>query len=187
MTKHPAIPTPAEADVDAPLDAFSQCHAGIMGQLKALAGLPELAAAAALARSVAAESLRVFKHAVLEHHVEEESELFPAVLRSAHPGEEQDRVQALVNRLTGEHRTMEALWKRLEPAVAATAKGKPDADELDAAVVEELVRAYGAHAAFEESQFLPLAALILGRNGNHMAALGLSLHMRHAPQPIGYI
>ena len=35
--------------------------------------------------------------------------------------------------------------------------------------------------------FLPLAERILGRNGNHMAALGLALHLRHAPQPIGYV
>ncbi|MEY2688035.1 MAG: hypothetical protein RL375_2233, partial [Pseudomonadota bacterium] len=28
--------------------------------------------------------------------------------------------------------------------------------------------------------FLPLSQTILGRNGDHMAALGLSLHTRHA-------
>jgi hypothetical protein len=28
--------------------------------------------------------------------------------------------------------------------------------------------------------FLPLASAILGRDGNHMAALGVSLHARHA-------
>lgn len=30
-----------------------------------------------------------------------------------------------------------------------------------------------------ETEFLPLSQTILGRNSNHMAALGLSLHMRH--------
>jgi hypothetical protein len=30
-----------------------------------------------------------------------------------------------------------------------------------------------------EQIFLPLCKTILGRNGDHMAALGLSLHMRH--------
>ena len=34
----------------------------------------------------------------------------------------------------------------------------------------------------------PLAERILGRNDNHMAALGMSLHMRHLhPRVIGYI
>jgi len=38
---------------------------------------------------------------------------------------------------------------------------------------------YRAHAWFEEQEFLPLSQTILSRNPNHMAALGLSLHMRH--------
>jgi hypothetical protein len=78
---------------------------------------------------------------------------------------------------------MEALWKRVEPAVNANAKGK--LADVDAAVVAELVHAYGIHARFEEEEFLPLADTILGRNGNHMAALGLSMHLRHARPPAG--
>ena len=53
--------------------------------------------------------------------------------------------------------------------------------------VQALVAAYLAHADFEEEAFLPLAATVLGRNDNHMAALGLSLHMRHAPPVTAYI
>jgi hemerythrin-like domain-containing protein len=179
----PPQPEPA-GDIDAPLDTFSQCHAGILRQLDAMAELPALMAAAARARVVAEGTLAVFKHAVLEHHAEEETELFPAVMRSAQP-EERDHVNALVDRLTSEHRTLEALWKRIEHPIAAAAKGK--AEVIDADVVQELVRAYEMHARFEEKEFLPLAAEILGRNGNHMSALGLSLHMRHTPQPVGYI
>lgn len=183
MTANTAKQQPV--DPEAPLNGFSQCHAGILSQLEALAELPALVAAAAKARSVSMSTLALFQNSVLEHHAEEESELFPAVLRSAHPGEEHDRVQTIVQRLTGEHRTLEALWKRVEHAVSANAKGKPV--DVDAAAVAELVRAYGIHARFEEEEFLPLANTILGRNGNHMAALGLSLHMRHALQPVGYI
>jgi hemerythrin-like domain-containing protein len=183
MTMFPATPKPA--DNDEPLHGFSQCHAGILSRLQALSELPALMEAAARARSVADQTQELFRHAVMEHHAEEESELFPAVLRSAHPGEEHDRVQALVDRLTAEHRTLEALWKRIEASVSAGARGK--AADIDTAVVAELVRAYSAHARFEEDHFLPLSQEILGRNGNHMAALGLSLHMRHVPPPIGYI
>jgi hemerythrin-like domain-containing protein len=183
MTTPPARPNPV--DQDAPLNNFSQCHAGILSQLEAMAELPALVAAAAKARSVAASTLALFQDSVLEHHAEEESELFPAVLRSAHAGEERERVDAIVQRLTGEHRTLEALWKRVEHAVNANAKGK--SVEVDAAVVAELVRAYSVHARFEEEEFLPLADTILGRDGNHMAALGLSLHMRHATPPVGHI
>lgn len=183
MNMFPANPNPVDADE--PLNEFSQCHAGILTQLRVMSELPALMEAAARARSVADQTQLLFKHAVLEHHAEEESDLFPAVLRSAQPGEERDRIQALVDRLTLEHRTMEALWKRIESAVGAGARGK--AADIDATVVAELVRAYSAHAQFEEDSFLPLAKEILGRNGNHMAALGLSLHMRHVPAPVGYI
>jgi hemerythrin-like domain-containing protein len=171
--------------MDEPLNAFRQCHAGILSQLQVLGELPTLAAAGARARTIAADSLALFKHAVISHHAEEEGELFPAALRSAQPGSEHDLVQALVSQLTSEHRAIEALWKRVEPAISATAKGK-DAG-VDSAVVAELVHTYNAHARFEETQFLPLAETILGRNHNHMAALGMSLHARHVTIPPGRI
>lgn len=183
MIAHGASAHPVQQE--APLSGFSQCHAAILSQLDALAELPELLAAAARARSVAAATLALFRGQVLDHHAEEENELFPAVLRSANPGEEYASVQALVQRLTAEHRTLEVLWKRVEGAVGAGAKGKPA--RIDSAAVAELVRSFGLHARFEEEEFLPLAEIILGRNGNHMAALGLALHMRHVPQPVGHI
>jgi len=182
---NPRSLTSDPVDIDAPLGAFSQCHAGILAQLEAMRGLSELVAAAEQARAVASASVALFRDGVLQHHAEEEGELFPAVLRSAQPGDEHERVQGIVARLTSEHRSLEALWKRLAPAMNAAAKGRPAG--LDGAALAELVRSYGEHARFEETQFLPLAGAILGRNGNHMAALGMSLHMRHADVPVGYI
>lgn len=179
---------PAAPDIDTsngPLNSFSQCHVGILSQLQAFEKLPVLQAAAAQARTVAAQTLSLFREAVLVHHADEESELFPAVLRSAVAGPEADKVRAMIRRLTEEHRMIEARWKSLEPAVRAVAK--TSAADLDAAAVQELAQAYTAHARFEEEQFLPLAQTILSRNGNHMEALGLSLHLRHAPQPMAHI
>ncbi len=93
-------------------------------------------------------------------------------------------MQRIVDQLTREHREVEAAWARLEPALKAVARGR-DAD-VDAAAIDALVRRYEAHAAFEEREFLPLSETILGRDSRHMAALGLSLHMRHAvPQALG--
>ena len=179
---------PATHDIDTssePLTSFSQCHSGILSQLLAFEELPALQAAAALARTVAAQTLTLFREAVLSHHADEENALFPAVLRSASPDSEADKVRAMTRRLTEEHRMIEARWKNLEPAVKAVARASAVA--LDMTAVKELVQAYTAHARFEEEQFLPLAQTILSRNGNHMEALGLSLHLRHAPQPMGHI
>ncbi len=182
----PAVPTRADLlEIERPLDVFSQCHSGIVSHLTALGDLPELAEAADRARAIAVGNLELFRHAVYEHHGDEEKELFPAVLRSALPGEEADAVALIVEELTRQHRAIEALWKEIEPAVKAVARGAHA--DLDAAAVHELVASYLEHAAYEEAEFLPLAQEILGRDSKHMAALGVSLHLRHAPQVVGYI
>ena len=173
-TPAPSIDEPS----DAPLLNFSNCHAGIISHLKSFGELPALLEPAARARKIADETLHFFRDAVYEHHSEEEKELFPAVLASATKGDEHDLVQLMVQRLTQEHRELEALWKRLESGLKKAAKGH--AADLDVAAVQQLVAQYRAHAAFEEREFLPLSQQILGRNSNHMAALGVSLHLRHA-------
>ena len=167
------------------LEAFSRCHDGIVEQLRTFSALPALVAAAERSRQVAAATLALFENGVLAHHGDEESELFPAVLRWAQPGAEQEKVKALTRRLVQEHREIENLWKRSRAAVAAVACGKLAGLEKGATM--RLVQAYIAHARFEESEFLPLAEEILGRDSAHMAALGMSLHMRHAPHIAGYI
>jgi hypothetical protein len=177
--------TPHTPIDSSPIDSFSQCHAGILSGIRALAGLPELIAAAERARRVATETLSMFDSAVLDHHADEETELFPAVLQSSAPGEERARVEAMIDRLVMEHRAIEDIWKRVKPGLRCAAAGK--AADVNTADVAALMRLYAAHAGFEESHFLPLAQEILGRNDNHMAALGLSLHLRHAPQIVGYI
>lgn len=170
---------------DTPIQNFSNCHVGILTHLDEFAQLPALIEPANRARKIAQDTLAFFRDAVYGHHSEEERELFPAVLASAVKGEERDRITVMVNQLTAEHRTIEAAWSHLEPELKKVAKGQ--ASDLNLAGVEHLVSQYRAHAAFEEAQFLPLAHTILGRNNNHMEALGLSLHMRHAPRFAGHI
>lgn len=162
-----------------PLGDFSRCHEGIVSRLGALARLPALLDAADQARAVAADTLRLFDEGVLAHHLDEEKVLFPSVQRSAMPGDEAALVEALAERLTREHRDVESQWKALEAPLKAAARGKPAA--LEAPAVQRLVATYLAHARFEETHYLPLAARILGRNANHLAALDASLHIRHAP------
>ena len=97
MSTHPE---PVKApETEAPLDAFSQCHAGIVAQLDQLARLPALLEPAAQARQIAGSTAKFFRQAVYEHHSEEERELFPAVLASAQPGDVRAIVQAMVIQL----------------------------------------------------------------------------------------
>lgn len=183
MTAQSAAPSPAQSET--PIAGFSRSHAGIITQLEAFAELPELAAAAERARQVAEDTLALFEPIVLEHHADEEGDLFPAVQRSAAEGEERERVQEIVQQLTKEHRSIEELWKLVKPQVKHVAHGKPA--ELDTVALDGLVRAYIAHARFEEEEFLPLAQQILARNTNHMDALKIALHVRHVSLPSGYI
>lgn len=183
MTSSSAIQRRLETET--PIAGFSKCHVGILSGLASFGELPALVRAAERSRRVATGILALFEDSILEHHADEESELFVAVARSAMAGPESDLVSAMVQRLTGEHRVIEALWKRAKPGVKLAASGKNV--ELDSACFAELVAAYRAHARFEEQEFLPLAQQILGRDGNHLAALGIALHLRHAPSPVGYI
>jgi hypothetical protein len=176
---------PAAGAPATPITGFAQCHLGILSQLESFAELPALVRAAARSRTVATRTLALFETSVHQHHAHEEDELFVAVRRSATAGAERDAVLAMTVRLTAEHRAIEALWNRLREQVKLAAAGKPVA--FDEAVVKQLVGLYVVHAHFEEQDFLPLAQQILGRNGNHLQALGIALHMRRAPQAVACI
>ncbi len=181
----PLATAPEAATTADPVDGFSQCHSSLLLALERFAGLPALADAAQRAEALSTQILAMLDDTMFEHHAQEEQELFAAVLRSARPGAERDRVQALVQRLTADHRQIEAAWKQLRPFVQQLAGGQVAA--LPRPQVEALVDGYRGHAGGEEREFLPLAREILNRDGNHMAALGLALHMRQARMPIAYI
>ncbi|MFV0679190.1 hemerythrin domain-containing protein [Ottowia sp.] len=188
MPRTPPVATDVAAGQNAiqqPLNQFSNCHEGILRHLDGFGELPALLAPVQRARAIAEDMVRFFRQAVFEHHAEEERELFPAVLKSAQPGDEKTRVQQLIDQLTREHRDVEKQWALLEPALKKLAKGQPA--ELDGAAIGKLVAQYQAHARFEEAEFLPLSHDILDRNSNHMAALGLSLHIRHLKPTVGHV
>lgn len=173
----PYTDTSEPVHIDGPLAGFSECHHDFVAQLHSALYLPELVAAAAKARAMANDLLKMFGQDVVTHHAEEERELFPAVLRAAQPGAELDEVRAMVAQLVREHREMEARWAELQPAVEAVARGESPA--VDAALIQDMVQHFFAHAHSEEEHFLPLAQTILGRHGEAMAALGRALHERH--------
>lgn len=183
--RKPTHMTTYDTTATSPVHDFSQCHVGILGKLDQLAALPALLDAASRARQTAQQALEFFNAVIYEHHAEEERELFPAVLASAQPGDERDRFKSVAERLTREHRDLEAQWKKLEPGLKRVAKGQ-DSD-LDAAAVAKLVEQYEAHARFEEAEYLPQAYTVLSRKANQMDALALALHLRHAPNVVGYV
>ncbi|MDT7839062.1 hemerythrin domain-containing protein [Aquabacterium sp. OR-4] len=168
--------------MDRPLRDFSDCHVGIVAMLDELTLLTRQQTSPASRREAAGRTRRFFRDVVTAHHSEEESDLFSAVLADAKAGDERVQVESLVSRLIAEHRRVESLYAELATALAAIDGGADVV--LDAAAVSNLVTAYRDHARLEEEVFLPLAQTILGRNSDHMAALGLSLHIRHASEDV---
>lgn len=175
--------------VDRPIQDFSECHVGIVSMLGKIETLSQAQRQTPQRSEEARRVLAFFKEVVSAHHEEEERELFSAVLEDASAGDEQTQAAALINRLVHEHRRLEGLYAQLSPALSDIARGHDGV--LDAATSAALVAEYRAHASFEEAVFLPLAQKILSRNSNHMAALGLALHIRHASveirQKFGFI
>lgn len=180
MTAAVPVASHAAAFADEAVASFSTSHVGILDTMNRLRVLPLQLEQRGLdegVRASAAHIRRFFDDVVLEHHDEEERELFPSLRHSAAPGGESALVEALVTRLAREHRELEALWDRIEPALRRIGRGKPA--ELDGHAVEQLVAAYVAHARFEEAAVLPLADRML--KAGDRAALALGLAMRRSP------
>jgi hemerythrin-like domain-containing protein len=172
---------------DDAIASFSRSHTHIVEQMSRLQVLPQQLAKRGLdegVRTTAAQIYRFFNDVVLEHHDDEERELFPSLKHSAGPGDETGLVLSLVARLEREHRELESLWDRLEPALRRLGRGK--LAELDTQVVEQLVSGYLSHARFEEASVLTLAKRIL--TSGDRSALALGLAMRRMPtRAYGYI
>lgn len=163
-----------------PLMDFSNCHIGIINnfeQLRELAGTEIQEPVPSDVKQSAKKLYGFFRDVVLEHHAEEEQELFAEVADSSRRGgEDAEKATAMIQQLTEEHRSLEAQWKAIEADIKRLSKGK--AATLDQQAAMKLANDYLAHASFEEKEFLPLSAKMLGERG--LSSLGLSLHMRHS-------
>ena len=135
-------PVPQNHD-PATLSEFARCHEGILGRLEALSGLPTRLETGADARELARQAVSLFRDVVLEHHADEEDELFTAVQESAQPGDEAVQARTLVHRLVTEHRSIEAAWKVLEPGIRDAARGRPAV--VDAVALAALIGSDTAH------------------------------------------
>jgi len=163
-----------------PLMDFSNCHVGIIKNFERLLALSNTTIESPVQPEVklSAKALHdFFRDVVLEHHQEEEKELFSEVTDSARDGSlESLKALSMIKQLTDEHRSLEAQWAAIESDIKSLAKGK--SVSLDKEAAAKLAKEYLAHANFEEQAFLPLSAQLLGERG--LSSLGLSLHMRHA-------
>lgn len=175
MTSFPGFSTPT-ASTEVPLEMLAACHIRIERQCNTLQRL-----AAHLkdhgcddqARQAAHNIVRYFDTAAVDHHADEEDDLFPALLDSV-AGSDPVCIKDLIARLCHEHRQLEAGWRKLRKPLAAIAAGQNA--PLSQNDVDTFVSLYAEHLRREEDELLPMAHRLLGQH--HLDQIGRAMRLR---------
>lgn len=160
----------AAPDFNDPLGLLRACHDRILSHCCTLVRLAEHIHRNGVdeqARTAMAGILRYFSTAGGHHHADEEEDLFP-MLRGKDEG-----LDALMDDLLAQHRSMDRLWEELAPLLEEPDKVE-DAGDFERRV-DAFVKAYRQHVVTENTRLLPAAESLLGpsecRNlGRNMAA-----------------
>jgi hemerythrin-like domain-containing protein len=170
------------AGFEAPLQMLSACHHRVERQCMTLHRLvPHLVAHGvdADARSAATAVLRYFDTAAPDHHADEETDVFPALI-DAMAGSDAVCIRELVAALTADHRQLEAHWRRLRPLLQAIAAGQPQL--LRDSDVDPLLSLYAQHIAREDTELLPMAARLL--DDAALTTVGRAMRERRGVAPV---
>ena len=146
---------------DRPLDVLEACHGRIAKLCDTLdklqAHLPDHGADAQ-AQQAARAVLTYFDSAAVQHHDDEERNLFPLLEQANAPG-----ACDLVETLTLEHDELALLWRRLRVQLQQIEAGA--ATVLDAALAGRFIALNRSHLEFENTHVLPLARQALDAAG----------------------
>jgi hemerythrin-like domain-containing protein len=169
------------ATFDEPLAMLAQCHDRAGAQVntlrRLLAHLPQHGADEQ-ARDAANAVMRYFEIAARDHHADEESDLFPALLEAV-AGSDAVCLRELTDSLRAEHRRLEQAWQALRPALQRIAAG--ESAPLDSAAAEALIGGYQRHIAREDGELIPMAARLL--DAATLARIGQAMRGRRGIAP----
>lgn len=163
MVSFPGFSTPT-ASTEVPLEMLSACHIRIQHQcdvLQRLAKHIKTHGSDESAQSAAKSIMRYFDTAAVDHHADEEDDLFPALLESV-AGSDPVCIRQLIDRLCREHRQLEAAWRQLRKKLLLIASATDtllSQDDVDA-----FVSLYNSHIDTEENELLPMANRLLGQH-----------------------
>ncbi len=141
----------APAGFDDPLEMLLACHRRIEKQLETLKRLRAHLEAKGVdpEASTAAQSvLRYFGKSAVDHHQDEEHDVFPLLERRMGASGDALRFRTLRARLESDHRELEAAWHRLKKPLEGVAEGLMRA--LPEADVHAFAGAYASHILAEE-------------------------------------
>ncbi|RTZ47793.1 hemerythrin domain-containing protein [Candidimonas sp. SYP-B2681] len=174
-TAFPGFGGPA-ASTEVPLEMLAACHIRIERQcstLRRLAGHLSDHGVDAQASLAAAQIMRYFDTAAIQHHADEEQDLFPALIESM-AGSDAICIRELTNGLIADHRRLEAMWTQLRGTLVELARGNPAS--LPADTLEAFVSLYERHMKIEEEELIPMAQRLLGDAA--ITQIGLSMRKR---------
>lgn len=173
-TDLPDFSSPA-ASTEVPLEMLAACHGRVEKQcdtLKRLAAwLPEHGCDEQ-ARQAAVAVMRYFDTAAVDHHADEEQDLFPALIE-AMAGSDAVCLHELTQHLSAEHRILESLWATVRQSLSAIAMGTLDGTEMPG--LPPFLQTYHAHLKKEDDELLPMAARLLSQE--QLTQIGIA--MRH--------
>jgi len=156
---------------DEPLALLRACHTGMLAhcdRLERLVTGPEDAATGEAARTEARKVISYFSSSAPRHHQDEESDLFPLLVRQSL------KLADLIHGLRQEHRELAALWEELQPELQRIPEVADHQSLTEKAVAFcELNR---NHIQRENREFLPLAESSLSRQ--QLKDIGIAMASR---------
>lgn len=146
--------TMAQTETSPPFAALDACHRQIQQHLLQLARLARHVVDHGIDDSVREQALAVeafFSGTSRQHHAEEETKVFPALLASGNA-----ELAAAVRSLQQDHGWIEENWIELAPRLRAVASGNGWIDEIELLnYVEVFLDLMNGHIALEETLIYP--------------------------------
>jgi hypothetical protein len=127
------------------------------------------------AQVVANELLRFFDNEVPYHYLDEEEDLYPALIESM-AGSDATCLRELTRGSHARHRRLWALWDSLRTSLERIAAGVPTV--LSAQVAEAFVSGWEENVSWEEGELLAMAPRLI--TDGELARIGRSMEERHA-------
>ena len=175
MISFPGYSSPT-ASTEVPLEMLAACHIRIKHQCDTLGRLAihlRDHGCDEQAQQAARNIMRYFDTAAVDHHADEEDDLFPALLESV-AGSDPVCIKNLIERLSHEHRQLEAQWRKLRKSLLKIADGHHEPLAQDD--VDRFLSQYEQHLRCEDEELLPLAQRLLGQH--HIDKIGQAMRER---------
>jgi hemerythrin-like domain-containing protein len=147
-----------DASFDEPLEMLHACHERIRRHCQLIERLAAHVAAHGVdqeARVAARNICRFFEEAGANHHIDEELDVFPAMV---HYAAGDSPLISAIDGLRNEHHLLEELWYEMRDCLQLDSEQPKVPDAITAA---RFTNDYERHIAFEESQIFPHAKVLI--------------------------